>query len=412
MRIAMLTDSFYPELGGIQDSIMTICRALGQQGHTVLLLAPSASRRDFQHAGLAPGEIDLGPAVRIERCPSIHVPGSTGQSRLALPSGRCRRALAAFAPDVIHVQTFFGLGLGARAAARRLGVPLIGTNHWAIGAFSDYSPLPAGWFRVLSERAVAAFYNRCDHVTAPSRVVLGTMQDAGLARPADVVSNPIDTDSFRPAPAADRQRLRQRFGLDGPTIIYAGRLAREKRIEVLIRALPEMRRRMPDTLLALAGHGSERARLERLAHAQGVGAHVRFLGTLSKRDLAAAFQAADLFAIASTSESQSMVLLQAMSAGLPVVAARAGALPEYVTPGCGLLAAPGNPADFADGIVRILADPEQHRQMGQRARADTARYATAAIARQWTALYARAGLTSPLTHDGVPHETEPDRPRL
>jgi glycosyltransferase involved in cell wall biosynthesis len=412
MRIAMMTDSFHPELGGIQDSIMTICRELGARGHQICLLAPAAAARDFSRAGLSVGEVDLGPNVRIERCPAVPVAGSTGQSRLVLPTGRRWRALIEFRPELIHAQTFFGLGIEAITAARRLDVPLIGTNHWAIGAFSGYFPLPASWFRALSERAVTAFYNRCDQVYTPSHAVLDTMRAAGLARPSGVISNPIDTGNFCPPDAAVRPALRERFGMDGRTIIYAGRLAREKHIEVLIRALAQVLAQIPDAMLALAGHGSDRARLERLAATLGIGHRVRFLGTLSQADLAQAFQAADLFAIASTSESQSMVLLQAMSTGLPAVAARARALPEYVTPSCGLLAMPGDSDDFARHLGTLLSDAQLRRDMGGQAHAAAARYDTAAIASQWESLY------STLCHSPIHpsresmHEAEPDHPRL
>ncbi|BEV71524.1 MULTISPECIES: glycosyltransferase [unclassified Paludibacterium] len=390
MRIAVFTDSFYPELGGIQDSIMLTCRALGERGHQLMIVAPRASRQDFRLANVPCREIDLGPNVTILRQLSLKAPGSTGQSRLFVPSGLVSRRLRAFAPQLIHTHTFLGAGLQARLSARRLRLPLIGTNHWAIGAFSGYVPLPADWVRHASLNAVTSYYNHCQLVTGPSHSVLEDMLQHGLRAPHRVLSNPIDTTLFSPVHASVRQQLKARLGLSDATIVYAGRLAREKHVDVLIQALARLRSRHPAALLILAGHGTERDRLQSLTRELGIEAQVRFVGTLDKPALAELFQAADVFALASTSETQSMVMLQAMSSGLPVVAADALALPEYVTEGSGLLAAPGDAEDFARQLDGLLADGPRRRRMGLQAQQQTRRYALDTIVSAWEALYADA----------------------
>ncbi|TDR79927.1 glycosyltransferase [Paludibacterium purpuratum] len=389
MRIAVFTDSFYPELGGIQDSILATGKALGERGHEVVIVAPRASRNDYRLAQVPPREVDLGDNIRIVRRASIAVASSTGQSRLLLPTGRCWRGLRDFRPEVIHTHTFLGAGLEARIAARRLDVPLIGTNHWAIGEFSGYVPLPAAWVRRASLKAVTAFYNHCRLVSGPSHSVIDEMRQYGLKSASQVISNPIDTTLFTPVAADARQALKTRWGFSDATLLYAGRLAREKNIDVLIRALPTLAARHPDVVLALAGHGGERENLRLLAEKLGVGERVRFLGTLDKASLAQAFQAAEIFVLASTSETQSMVMLQAMSAGLPAVVARWRALPEYVDNHCGRLAAPGDAEDFARQLTELLADPVLCRQLGDNASWRARRYSVDSIVTAWEAVYAR-----------------------
>ncbi len=395
MRIAVFTDSFYPELGGIQDSVLSGCRELGKRGHQVVIFAPRATGHDFKVAGLPGFEVDAGENVEIRRLFSLPIPSSTGQSRLLVPTGRRWRQLLPFEPDIIHSHTFLGAGLEALSAARHLDVPLVGTNHWAIGEFAGYTPFSANFFRNVSVRAVTRYYNHCALVTGPSHSVIDEMCAFGLRRPHRVVSNPVDTSRFRPVSDACREALKRTYGFSHSTIIYAGRLADEKKIDVLIRALPLVARQAPDVMLALAGHGSARHRLEQLAHALGVGERVRFLGTLDKATLADVFQAADIFAIASTSETQSMVLIQAMSAGLPVVGANWRALPEYIDAQSGFLAQPGCHEDFARRLTQLLGSPALRKHMGEHAVRKTTHFSITTVTNHWEEIYARISLAVP-----------------
>ncbi|WP_413738238.1 glycosyltransferase [Sodalis sp. RH21] len=395
MRIAVFTDSFYPELGGIQDSVLSVCRELGKRGHRVVIFAPRATGHDFKLAGVSAREADAGENVEIRRLFALPIPSSTGQSRLLVPNGRRWRQLLPFAPDIIHTHTFLGAGLEALSAARHLDVPAVGTNHWAIGEFGGYTPFSADFFRKVSVRAVTRYYNHCALVTGPSHSVLNEMCDFGLRRPRCVVSNPVDTVRFHPVPAARRAALKRSYGFSPATLIYAGRLADEKKIDVLIRALPLIARHVPDVMLVLAGHGSARHRLEQLARALGVAGRVRFTGTLDKAALAGAFHAAEIFAIASTSETQSMVLMQAMSAGLPVVGARWRALPEYIDPQSGFLAQPGDHEDFARKLTHLLRSPALRQQMGEHAVRKTAPFSITAVTSRWEEIYAQISLAVP-----------------
>lgn len=388
MRVAVFTDSFHPELGGIQDAVLTLTRALGERGHDIVVHAPAAAPRDYRLAGIPPGEPDLGPTVTVKRLFALPVPSSTGQSRLLLPTWQRWRELARFRPDVIHTHTFLGAGWEALHAARRLGVPLVGTNHWAVSAFGGYAPVAGGWLADAASQAVTGYYNRCAFVTGPSRSVLDEMVAAGLRRPHGVVSNPIDTDGFRPAAPGEKQALKQRFGFSDATLLYAGRLAIEKNIDVLVWALSLVARQVPSALLAIAGHGSERGRLGQLARELGVRERVRFLGTLPQPALADALRAADVFAIASTSETQSMVLLQAMACGVPAVGARSRALPESIASDTGLLAEPGDADDFARQLLTLLLQPALRARMGERASLSAQRFGIAGVVGGWERIYA------------------------
>ncbi len=380
----MFTDYFFPELGGIQDSIATISRSLGRRGHQVDIYAPRYARRNYRRIGAAARERDLGANVRVHRRLSLPFPSSTRQSRAALLSpiawtGLARRTK----PDVIHTHSFFGIGLEALLDGACLGIPVIGTNHTTIAGFGPYIP-------VSVHRAAAYvlwFYNRCDYVTAPSRSVFEELGTARLCRPHLVVSNPIDTDLFTPVRADERDAMRAHFGLCSPTVTYAGRLGPEKNIEVLLRAVAMLRNSGVTAELAIAGHGSHEPILRALAMELRIGPHVRFLGTLPQDELARLLQISDAFAIMSTSETQSMVLLQAMASGVPVVAANTRALPEFVGPANGVLVNPHDPAHLAQTLAHLLASPERRRRLGSGGRRSAERYGVETVTDEWESLY-------------------------
>ncbi len=405
MRIAMFTDSFFPELGGIQDSILATTRALGQRGHEVRIYAPAAGRNDYAIANLPFEEVDLGGNVTICRLLSLPVPSPTRQSRLVVPSGRRWRDVAGFRPNIIHTHTFFGAGCEALYAARRLHTPIVGTNHWAVGEFNAYVPLPAKAFARASVKLVTWYYDHCTAVTGPSRSVLQEMRACGLTAPHAVISNPIDTATFRPATPDERVLLKSKLNFSAATIVYAGRLAIEKNIDVLIRALALLERDIPEVMLVLAGHGTAQGRLKLLSHDLGVAHRVKFLGTLGKPLLADVFRAADVFAIASTSETQSMTLLQAMSSGLPSVGARWRALPEYINEDCGFVVAPFDCRALADRIVHLLTNQDARSMFGRNAAAFAQQFSTQAVVDRWEILY-RTAIQQKANNNGRSYQVE------
>jgi glycosyltransferase involved in cell wall biosynthesis len=381
MRIAMFTDYFFPELGGIQDSIATISRALGRRGHQVEIYAPRYSARDYRRIGAAMTERDLGANVRVRRRRSLPFPSSTRQSRAAFPSPAAPAAMRRRRPDIIHTHSFFGIGLEALLNGAVLGIPVIGTNHTTVAGFAPHIPISLR----RASAYVRWFHNRCDSVTAPSRSVFAELGD--LHRPCQVISNPIDTVLFRPASVAERQALRARGGQPRPVITYAGRLGAEKNIGVLVRAMAVLRDRGLDADLLLAGHGAHEPILRSLAATLRIDRHVRFLGTLSQPDLAKLLRASHVFTIMSTSETQSMVLLQAMACGLPVVAADSRALPEFVTAANGILVPPHDPEALATALADLLAAPQRQSALGVAGRRIAEQYSVETVTDEWETLY-------------------------
>ena len=377
MRIAIFSDNFYPEIGGIQDSIEALAIALGQRGHRVDFYVPRYGRREFKRVNAVPGELNLGHNVHIHRLHALPFPTSTRQSRAVFPMPASWFHLPmALRPDVIHTQSFFGVGLNALMVGRRLGIPVAGTNHAAIRAFGSY--LPFGMDAAAAY--VLWYYNRCNLVTAPSRSVFNELGQDRLHRPLQVVSNPIATEIFNPVSQVMKRKLKTELSLTGPTITYAGRLAVEKNIDPILRALALVKERIPSAELVIAGHGSQERHLRALAQKLDLEPSVRFAGTLPKANLAKLFQASDVFVTMSTSETQGMALLQAMACGVPVIGANARALPEYIGSDCGFLVEASDAGALSSRLTDLLGNSELRSQLGLGGASYVKQFATERIA--------------------------------
>jgi glycosyltransferase involved in cell wall biosynthesis len=386
MRIAFFSDNFYPELSGIADSILTLGKELARRGHFVHFYAPYYGKEDYEKIHAEPKELEI-ERVTITRFSSWHVPAATGQARLVVPTGLREQAMHEWKPDVLHSQLFFGVGLEALIASRRLEKPFVGTNHTAISEFVNYFPLKSAWLKRKSVNYAVWYYNKCNFVTAPSQSVFDEMLRFGFNEPHQVLSNPITTTLYARPKNVDRAALKKKYGLSEKTLVYAGRLAGEKCIDVLIRALPLMRKRVPDAELALAGHGKDLETLKQLARELGVENAVHFLGTLSQANLAEVYWASELFATMSTSETQGMTVLQAMAANLPVLVADARSLPEYVPRGTGYVIPVGDAQALAKKAADLFKNALLRAKIGEAAKKYVARYSVGSVTDAWEHIY-------------------------
>ena len=266
---------------------------------------------------------------------------------------------------------------------------------------------PGGGARLGSRARDAAFYgfvtgfaNRCNLVTAPTATALRLLREHGLRVPSQAVSNGVDLERF--SPGARDAALRSRYALpaDRPVIVSVGRLSPEKRADVLIAALARLADSDSDSdgtgagagggapVLALAGTGPEDTRLRSLARHYGVADRVRFLGFVPDDDLPGLYRLADVFAIASQAELQSLATMAAMASGLPVVAVDAGALAELVHAGeNGFLARPGRAGEVADCLGLLCRDPGLRARMGKASARIIADHDRHLLLARWESIY-------------------------
>lgn len=365
MKIALISDFFYPELSGVADAVALLGSTLVDRGHEVLYIIP---RYPKPHTG----------TYRTKSLPSIPFVGSpTGQGRLPLPFGVGIKALWDFKPDVIHTHSPYVPGLEALLYAKLTKTPIVGTHHTILSEFMKGSP---AWVIKAALHYNSWYYSRCAFVSAPSQVLINEMVEYGLDTDYEAMSNPIDVAHFS----------RAQSDIHNSTILYAGRLSEDKHVEVIIQSLPKVREKIPDIRLLIAGRGAAEPALRALAKKLSVEKNVEFLGFVPKENLPETYKECSLFVIMSTSESQSLVLMQAMAAGKPVIGADSRALPEYITHDVGRVVEPGNDAELADEIIAILSDPTKAREMGAAGIAKVANYLPQEIADRWQNIYTHA----------------------
>jgi glycosyltransferase involved in cell wall biosynthesis len=351
MNVLLATEAYWPTVDGGSNFERRLVKGLRALGHDVRVIAP-------QLPGIPTlDETDGYPIYRPNSWPAPFV----GSYRFAYrPDPLVKQVFADFKPDVVHIHNPYLIGRAAMRAAKRAGVPVIATNHLMpenIFYNVGFGPLK----NVLSKAVwhyLISFHNRADLVTSPSQTALQMLLDHGLTVPSHAVSNGIDLNNFKPN--QDASKLREKLGLpDKPIVLYAGRLDREKRIDVWIHAIPEVLKTV-DAHFVIVGRGNDRKRAENLVRTLGLEAHVTFPGFLEEQEFPLVYNLASVFAISSPAELQSIVTLEAIASGLPVVAVEAGALPELVHEGeNGRLTRPGDSTEFGQAITEVLKDPKR-----------------------------------------------------
>jgi glycosyltransferase involved in cell wall biosynthesis len=360
MKIVIASDFFYPHVNGVATFCYNLAAGLVKDGHSVLVLAPSADR----HA-----HTEHHNGYTIRRLPSV--PLRVYPLRVVLrPADEIRRTLTSFAPDVVHAQSPLEVGRNTIVEARKLGIPIVSTNHAMPDNLVDnlrvLLPLKYPIDRIM--RLYGSYlHKKTDIITMPTQSAIDTM--AGKYK-ADclVVSNGIDTDRFTPGPAPAALRQRYNLPADMPIALYVGRLDGEKHLDVFVRALAILQPDLP-VHGVIVGRGTARLQLEELARQLGISQHLTFTGFVSDEELPQIYRLGTLFAISSPAELQSIVTLEAIATGLPVVAADAVALPELCQPGVnGALFTTDDPEAMATALRQILDQPKQLRKLGEASR--------------------------------------------
>jgi len=355
MRVGIFTESYPPLINGVSTSIQTLMAHLEQAGHDVFVFTSRYPRFRDERKG-------------VFRYPSVN---AIVEPDYVLPitfSPRISRIIPTLKLDIVHSHSPFFLGLLARRVARSLGLPHVATNHTLYTEYAHYLPLPTvAATRWLLVRWMRDFYNSCDRVLAPSHLTQRVLEGYGVRTSVSVVPTAI------PAPPYVLQRppeTKHEFGLppDARLLLYVGRLAPEKNLDLLLRAFALVAAKTNDTYLILAGSGKSRGALESRARFLGIHRRTRFAGFLGRTKLDPLYQASDLFLFPSKTETQGLAVGEALAAGLPCVVVNAGGAPESVRDGVdGFLVADGAKA-MAERTLALLADSAGRRRLSEGAK--------------------------------------------
>lgn len=354
MRAGFFTEVYHPIVNGIVASIDGLAEGLRERGHEVTFFAPKVP-------GYACADDAHETPVYL---PSLPLPTPTSY-RLALPLVR-RQTINAIVKhlDVVHAHSPFVTGWLAMRYARRFSIPLVYTYHTRLEEYAHYVPFEPHATRRAAETLTRNFANAADTVIVPTAAMRERLRELGVEAPIEVIPTGIDLRRFSAGTRSDR--LRARLGAkDAKLLLFVSRLAKEKNVELLIEALAAAGGGR--SVLAIAGDGPERDALEAYAGNLGVAGRVRFLGAVERAELPELYASADAFVFPSVSETQGIVLAEAMAAGALVIAAQT-AQNEDVLGDAGLLAPP-NAAAFARAFESIPEVPSEERRERSRLRA-------------------------------------------
>ncbi len=362
MRVLISGTTYYPALNGQAIFMVNLAEGIAARGHDVAALYPEPRQFSSRRNG-----------VRLEtvRAHEFKFLGPDSYHPLRF-TARIRQVLDDFRPELVHIHDHYPLSAALIREAKRRGIKTMGTNHFSPRHVEPYFPGSA-YYKAPLERLlwtwVLRLYRQLEFVTAPSQYAVSDLRAQGLRVPATAISCGTSLERFHPDPDFDRAAWREHYGLDDHAIVFVsvGRVERIKRIEVLLQALDELRR--DDLQLAIAGEGPLLAHLKDSARRLRLGDRVRFLGRVANEEVPPLLNCADVFVMASETETLSIASLEGMACGLPVLLANASALPELVTPGInGYLFKAGDPVDAAH-YMRLLAEqPSQRISMGRASR--------------------------------------------
>lgn len=346
MRIMLVSHAYPPTISGVTVVVHKLAHAMRARGHEVLVVAASDRGVPYEHND------DGVHVVRVRSAPNPYWP----EGRLPLAtSENLAEVVSGFAPHIVHSHESAWLAWQLSRIRENLPVPLAATCHFVPRFLSHYvgRPLRSESRERVAWRVAVRLLNRFDRVAFPTETQRAMYTRAGLQAPSAVISNGVDLARYRPDGPADHRSLDLP---PAPRVLAVGRVARDKRLDVLLHAFAYLRD--TSTSLVVAGQGPDRARLERLAHELALDGRVRFLGKVPESEMPSLYRACQAYAIASLVEVQSITTLQALACGVPVVAAAAGSLPEILRYGeCGLLVPPENPAAMAAAIREVLEQP-------------------------------------------------------
>ena len=374
MKIAMFTNTYLPHVGGVARSVQTLEEACRARGHEVRVIAP-----EFDGAE---------PSPHVLRVPAIqNFNGSDFCVRLPLPN-LVRDFMDDFQPDIIHSHHPFLLGDSALREGWKMKVPVVFTHHTLYERYTHYVPLDSDALKRMAIQLATDYCNLCDTVIAPSESIAALLFDRGVTTPIRTIPTGIDTAAFSRGVGSS---FRKRAGIRRETIVigHVGRLAAEKNLGFLAEAIIPCLLERPDAVFLLIGDGDAREGLLKRFSEAGLEDRLHAPGKLTGADLGDAYAAMDCFAFASQTETQGIVLAEAMAAGNPVVALDGPGVREIVRDGengC-LLPADAGPEEFGDALLRMMSRAAKRRNMAADARLSAQEYDTARCTEQMIACY-------------------------
>lgn len=370
MKIGIFTNCYLPLINGVVGAVALLRKGFLEQGHDVHIFAPAYDDyRDEEPHIYRYRSVDLTKQVKYP---------------VAIPfSPRIAKLIAAEKFDVFHAHHPFVLGPLALKLARRHGIPIVSTFHTQYDQYNHYVPLPASFVSWYSRRQVRCFNQAVDGVTTPADSAREILQKYGVTRSVKVIPNPTDLSKFQ---QGNGKKVRAGYGLsdsDG-VLVNIGRVAPEKNLDLLLQAFQDMVRKSAQPLkLMIVGDGPELPRLRRIASEMGLNENVIFSGMVQPEDIPDYLASADVFVMTSKSEVKPLAQLEALAAGVPIVAVAAAGANDTIEHGINGLLVKDDVKEIGQAVLGLLNDEARLRAFGKAARKTAERYSYPVIAGEY-----------------------------
>jgi 1,2-diacylglycerol 3-alpha-glucosyltransferase len=358
MNILFISDVFFPRVNGVSTSINTFATELRALGHHVTLIAPSYTDEDKQEEWIV-----RVPSHKIYFDPEDRLM-NFGKLKALLPWIRDKHF------DVIHIHTPFTAHYVGIHFGKKLDIPVVETYHTFFEDYlHHYLPfIPQFISRKLARTISRRQCNAVDGIVSPSKPMLDVLKQYGIKTPAEVVATGLDDSSFANVDG-EHFRMSHDIPLTQPMLLFVGRVAHEKNIGFLLEMHAELIKNHPDALLVITGEGPAEESIKQSIENLGITNKVRMIGYLDRsHELIACYKAADIFVFASKSETQGLVLLEAMAQGTAVVALAELGTKSILIEGEGVLIAKDDIHDFADKVSVLLSDAPKRQMIGEKGR--------------------------------------------
>lgn len=354
MKIGFFTDGYLPQLDGVGENVSTLATALRQAGQKVYVIAP-------KH----PGFKDKDPNVFRLRSVRVY---KKPEWRMALPIPEKDFQKAAKIPfDLIHGHAGGPVSFLGFEIARRRNIPYVFTYHTLWNRYTHYILKGKVLTPKMMEVASKIYCNMCTLIIAPTKRVKKELESYGVTKPIYVISGRLDLDRFR---KVEKGYLRKklRLGKEISIVLYVGRLGKEKSVDLIVKSFSLVAKSKENTRLVIVGDGPEREKLEKLALKEGIGKKIFFAGFVNRDQIPLVYKDADIFVFASQTETQGIVVPEALASGLPCVVVDDPAFKEVIIDGDNSLSANNNPKDFSSKIIKLLESPLLRRRLGANAK--------------------------------------------
>jgi hypothetical protein len=366
MKIALTTDTYWPRINGVTVVVDGLRRCLAARGHDVRVFAPSYDT----DTGCPPVE----DPPNVMRFASFRPPLSH-EDRLGWPSDRWRinRVLGDWKPDIVHSHSEFTIGFSGTMYCHRTGTPHVMTRHTMWEDFiMSYVPATPPWLaRSIVKTWSRVTYRRVDSLVVPAEHVRRLIRSYGVKTPVDVITNGVDFGRTERAVPADASERIERIlaSVEGRRVlITVSRIAREKNIDFLLDVVNVLPQTPSQVVLLVVGDGPYRRELQQKVAAAGLSDRILFTGYIGRSEVAALLSRADAFVFASKTETQGLVVLEAMACGTPIVAVKACGVDEMIDGSWGTELVPEDPLLFASRVTELLSDDQLRMSCAARGR--------------------------------------------